>query len=601
MIELTLLGPPTVRVDGGDPPRELLWKKNLALLVYLARSPGGRRSRDHLIGVFWGDREEAKARHSLNEALRTLRSVGGQDFVETAGDQIVLHGAMVSTDARRFQAAEAIGDWAAAVRWIGGAFMEGFSVPGCSDFADWLYSERYQMGGRLVDALVRRAEELVDGGDLAGARELADRAVRLSPLSEVATRLALLVRALSGERAEAINLFDEFAARLMEELELEPDPETIELAERIRNERSWKLPDTVSPTERLARRTELVGRARPLARALDALRTGFESRSSRLVVVQGQPGVGKSRLAEEVLARCRMEGARTAQVRAIPADRTLENETVRGLLRSLAGAGTAEPPDFLDALKTATDDTPLVLLIDDAEFVDPASWAAVQRSLRDLSGAPLAFLLCASWAESDVALDELRAWLGRDVEGCVVTLTPLAQDEVEALAGSLLPDLDLEERARLARRVHTDSAGLPLLSLELLNAVRLGLELGSVQPGWPAPNRTLAHTFPGELPTSVVAAIRVGYRRLGKQAGQLLAAASVLGDRVSAELLGKVCDLSGPSLHASLDELEWQRWLVADERGYTFVARIVRDVVSRDMLTPGQRQRILAAAGRAVG
>ena len=42
----------------------------------------------------------------------------------------------------------------------------------------------------------------------------------------------------------------------------------------------------------------------------------------------------------------------------------------------------------------------------------------------------------------------------------------------------------------------------------------------------------------------------------------------------------------------ALDELEWQRWLTAEPRGYTFVARIVRDVVDRDMVTPGQRQRI---------
>jgi hypothetical protein len=43
---------------------------------------------------------------------------------------------------------------------------------------------------------------------------------------------------------------------------------------------------------------------------------------------------------------------------------------------------------------------------------------------------------------------------------------------------------------------------------------------------------------------------------------------------------------------AALDELEWSRWLMADARGYAFVARIVRDVIVRDMLTPGERRRI---------
>jgi hypothetical protein len=46
-----------------------------------------------------------------------------------------------------------------------------------------------------------------------------------------------------------------------------------------------------------------------------------------------------------------------------------------------------------------------------------------------------------------------------------------------------------------------------------------------------------------------------------------------------------------------MDELEWHRWLVYDRRGYTFVARVVQKVVARDMLTPGQRQRVLEAAG----
>jgi hypothetical protein len=44
----------------------------------------------------------------------------------------------------------------------------------------------------------------------------------------------------------------------------------------------------------------------------------------------------------------------------------------------------------------------------------------------------------------------------------------------------------------------------------------------------------------------------------------------------------------------ALDELEWTRWLVAEPRGYAFLARVVRDVIARDMLTPGQRKRLLA-------
>jgi hypothetical protein len=94
----------------------------------------------------------------------------------------------------------------------------------------------------------------------------------------------------------------------------------------------------------------------------------------------------------------------------------------------------------------------------------------------------------------------------------------------------------------------------------------------------------------------VVAAIRIGFRRLSKDAQTVLAAASVLGDRVATGALARATGLDAGHLIPALDELEWQRWLAAEARGYAFIARIVRDVVARDMLTEGQRLRLLEAA-----
>ena len=122
--------------------------------------------------------------------------------------------------------------------------------------------------------------------------------------------------------------------------------------------------------------------------------------------------------------------------------------------------------------------------------------------------------------------------------------------------------------------------------------MRLGLELDEVGGVWPQPFRTMEQTYPSDLPDSVVAAIRIGFRRLSRPAQALLGAASVLDERCETNLLSKATGLEGDELHDALDELEWNRWLVAEQRGYAFVARIVRDVVARDMLTPGQRRRI---------
>ncbi|HEX6432745.1 MAG TPA: hypothetical protein VFZ87_00815, partial [Gemmatimonadales bacterium] len=105
-------------------------------------------------------------------------------------------------------------------------------------------------------------------------------------------------------------------------------------------------------------------------------------------------------------------------------------------------------------------------------------------------------------------------------------------------------------------------------------------------------------TLPGELPDMVVAAIRMSFRRLSPAGRQVLSQAAVLGDRISPQLLSQVTGLPAEELMPILDELEWHRWLLSEPRGYSFLARVVRDVIARDMLTPGQRRRILEAAAR---
>ena len=124
----------------------------------------------------------------------------------------------------------------------------------------------------------------------------------------------------------------------------------------------------------------------------------------------------------------------------------------------------------------------------------------------------------------------------------------------------------------------------------------LGLDLRGTPGAWPEPLKTLDQTLPGELPDTVTAAIRVGFRRLSPSAQRALSVAAVLGDRVPLEKLAQALGLELADVVGALDELEWNRWLVCDSRGYTFVARVVQQVVAQDMLTPGQRQRIQALA-----
>lgn len=630
MIEIKTLGPIEIEVDGQEPPRELLWRKNLALLLYLARSPGRRRSREHLIGLLWGDKPDASARHSLNEALRVLRKAGEDGLIESVGDQVVLADSGVGIDVEELETRLAANRTGEAVQLVRGSWMEGFAVPECTPFEDWLAAERMHWNAVATGAMQAHGAALLARGNEAGAQEIARRMLQVDPFSDAAIRLLMEAAALRGERASALGLFEEFRARLADELGIEPEPDTAALAERVGVERTWKLPKELPQEEIWARRVPLVGRRRELETMVSVVRRAVADRRPSVLICQGESGSGKTRLAEEVVARARLEGAAVASIRTVASDTGSEWSALHGLaaggllaaegaavappealaaflgklgwqdpaLRERAAGATPRPMPraFTELAQAVAELRPLVLWLDNAEHADAASAAALPGILRDLGGEPCTVLLTLQTWPPRPEFDELRSRIGRDLAGAAVTLDPLGPDDLAQLAGAMLPRLGDEERGRLARRIAADSAGLPLFAVELLNGVRLGLEIEE-EAAWPKPFQTMDQTYPGDLPDSVTAAIRIGFRRLSEPAREALAAAAVLEDRVEPEALARATGLDRDRLLQALDELEWNRWMTADARGYSFVARIVRDVIGRDMLTPGQRRRIRESAG----
>ncbi len=261
------------------------------------------------------------------------------------------------------------------------------------------------------------------------------------------------------------------------------------------------------------------------------------------------------------------------------------------------GAKALEPRAALAAvLGAAAAEQPIVLVLDDAQWLDAESCLALAALPRDLADRPVLLLLSAAPHPPRAELEALRERLGRDVPGVGLRLEPLGPADVRALARWAMPAYNEIEVDRLARRVAADSAGLPLLAVEILHAVALGLDLGLTPRAWPEEDRTLDHTLPGgELPRAAAAAIRLGFTRLSQDAQAVLTAAAAIGDRVDAGTIARATGLELTRVTAALDEAEWQRWLVADGRGYTFLAGLVRDVIARDMLTPGQRRRLREA------
>ncbi|HYL20818.1 MAG TPA: AAA family ATPase [Gemmatimonadales bacterium] len=615
MIEVRALGPVDVRVRKAPPPAELLWKKNLALLVYLARSPKRARTREHLVGMLWGDKSEAKARRSLNEALRELRRSLGDGSLQSDSTQVRVTAEAVQLDTDRLEALAAAGDYAGAASLVYGEFLEGFSVKGASEFDTWLAAEREHWRRRSMDVLVVRADQLLASGSVAGALGVVERARDLDWRRETAVRTTMRALALGGDRAGALTRFEAFAARLRAELGAEPDAETRTLAERVRQERTWRLPkqvQQVEPAPSDPERALLVGRAAELERLTDVWAVCRTRNRGAVAVIDGDPGTGKTRLAEELAARARLDGAVVVGVRAVEADSAEAWSGVFGIARGglLEAPGVAgAPPAALDQLRGRTpadapgralsellqavaEEQPVVVFVDDAQWLDRDSLLALGATTRDLARAPVLCLITAALQPARPELDELRARLGRELPGTVVKVGPLDEDAVCELARLVLPSYTGGQLQRVTRRVLADTAGIPLLVVALLAAVASGLELAANADAWPETNRTLNDTLPGELPDNVVAAIRVNFRRLSANAQEVLIVAAVLGGRVSVARLERASGVAGESLAGALDELEWQRWLVAERRGYAFVAPIVRQVIDRDMVMEGKRQRI---------
>lgn len=629
MIEIRTLGPVELLVDGEVPPRELLWRKNLALLLYLSRSKGGRRSREHLVGLLWGDRPDATARHSLNEALRVLRRACPDGALESVGDQVVLELDALRLDVEEFERLGEAGEWGQAAEMVRGSWMEGFAVPGCDEIEDWLAAERLHWNRVAARALLEQGSERLSRGDEIGATELARRVLNLDPFSDGAIRLLMESAAIRGERASALGLYEEFVARLADELGIEPEAETADLATRVERERRFRAPERLPREEAWSRRPPLIGRERELERAIGVIRGSVSDRQPSMIVLHGESGSGKTRLADEIVTRARLEGAAIARIRSVPSDAGAEWSALLGLakggLLEAEGAAVAEPravaallertgwqdpvlrdhasgaaplalpAAFTEVARAVAELRPLVLWIDEADHLDASSLRALPGLVRDLAGTPSTLLMTMRGYPPSPAMDELRGRIGHDIAGVSMTLPPFDMSKMQALVAAMMPGLEATEADRLARRISADSAGLPLFAVDLLNGVRLGLEIEEGQ-SWPEPFETMDQAYPGDLPDTVTAAIRIGFRRLGEPAQEVLAAAAALESPVSQATLTRVTGLDEAEIQDALDELEWHRWLSADVRGYSFVARIVQDVVARDMLTAGQKIRIREAA-----
>ena len=612
-----VLGAARVTINGAAAPPELLWRKHLALLVYLARSPRRGRTREHLLGLLWSDRDERQARHSLSEALRVMRRTLGDDAVQADVDQVRLTEGAVTLDSDLLAERCARGDWEGAAALVEGEFLEGLSIPESNDFETWVAAERALWRAQALDALVKHAEVLLATGDTPGAARAARRALALDATSETVARVLLRALALGGDRAEALRVADSFTRVLDRELGTTLAPETSRLVDRIREARIGRrvlaAPAAARP------RPPLLGRAGELSMLTGAWARAHAGRG-QVILVEGEPGEGKSRLMDELVARARLDDATVVWARAVPIDRGMAWSAAGGLLMggladapglagappaALAGLGTA-PPDgalpraqaFVQAVMAVADERPVLLALDDAQWIDDETLDMLPALVRDVASRRVLLVLGVDRGSPGRAgLDQLRSRIGSDLEGGAIRLGRLDQAALQALVAWALPQYAPDDVDRVVRRVARDSAGIALLAVALVEAIVAGFTPGPDALTWPAPQRTLVDSLPGHLPPAVIGSVCVRFRALPPNAQQVLAAAASLGDRIEAQVIARTTRLDPQGFTEALDLLEWERWVTVDGLGVAFAAPIVRAVLLQEMITPGQARRYREGVG----
>lgn len=510
---VSLLGAPRVELDGRAV--EVDTRKATALLAYLALS-GEAHRRDALATLLWPDYDQERARAALRRTLSALKTGLGEGWLVASRESIGLRrSADLWLDVEEFNRliahddAERLEEAAALYR---GDFLQGFTLRDSPNFDDWQFFEAEQLRHRLAGGLERLVEALAGQGRLEEAAEQARRWVALDPLHEPAHRWLMTVHAWAGDRGAALRQYRECVRILDAELGVPPLDETMQLSEAILEDRvEPKLriesqPAPTSPTRRSA--YPLVGRSA----AWSALSKAHGAGSGHLAVIEGEAGIGKTRLAEEFLTQARAGGAVIMGSRCYQGEQGLAFGPIADLVRSVLAESASSlrdlpdhwlgeaarlvpelrelrpgvpelPPSeaaqarFFEALRQVLlapliADTASVLFLDDLHWADQSSLDFLRYLVRRPEGGSLRVLV--TWRTEEVPPGHtLRGWLEelrRAGRATLVSLPRLGKEDVAILARGA----GLNEE--LADGLYEETEGLPFFVVEWLEAIGQGVD-----------------------------------------------------------------------------------------------------------------------------
>lgn len=233
---MLLFGAPgLVRGPNGSEVHALQPKRAAVLTYLLVARPGPLHRRDSLLGMFWPEHSADRGRNALSKVIHHLGRALPPGAILTRGDQIGIADEHVWCDVREFERALANGRSEDALALYRGDLLQGFHIRGSPDFDHWSDVERSRLRRMAVAAAWGLASEAEGAGDGVRAIEFARQAVEWAPRDESGHRRLLHLLQSYGNRAEALEAFEEIREGLRRDYGVDPSGPTLELIEAIRD------------------------------------------------------------------------------------------------------------------------------------------------------------------------------------------------------------------------------------------------------------------------------------------------------------------------------------------------------------------------------
>jgi DNA-binding SARP family transcriptional activator len=633
MVMIRVLGP--LAVEGNDGAEVALpsSKRARALLAWLAVHPGGR-SRSQAAGVFWPEIPEASARTSLRGALAELRrGLGPADVLVAGREQVALDLDRARVDLQEFQGHLAAGRWADAL-----ALERGPLLADLDD--DWAHRRREEHVQDLLRALTRLSAEHESAGRIGEALAIAQRRVRIDPLSEEAGRELVRLLAASGDRAAALEAGRSLTDRLQRELGIGPSAPTAALLNGLR--RTDQAPGAVAPPLVAPRPAsdepvvsgpsapgvldllspELIGREEVLAR-LAALQVAPLPAAA---MVRGEAGIGKTSVVAAAAVAAQAEGALVlygrcdeeaivpfcpwvealgpvveqlsgARRRAIVAEGGADLARLFPMLaRDGLDLGPAQEADterwrlfeaMTRLLAELAADSTVVVVLEDLHWADRSTMSLLRHVLRTSQDAALAFVLTARGDEAprDAPMHEVLRQLRVEGSLTMLDLPGLTRDDVARLARS---HAHRDDWTGFVAALFEETEGNPFFVKEILRNLA------------PSGARRGDDVRPFEVPDGVRELLGRRLSRLGDDVQEVLSWASVVGRSFSFRVLTACCPLPDDRTLDALD-LAVEAKLV-EEQGvdhYSFSHALVRSTLY-DGLSQTRRARLHVLVAQAL-